>query len=228
MKLLLPFSEYYELSHFMELKENKNFINKDQIYLSKFRFETDINALKAKALFIADPYQTSVISSLINQCNSEMIVELMNYFDKAAPIQQLLAQRLDELEQENGKSIESVFKEEEKHICVYDILIEEMEKKGYESDAALYTYIGMDRRTFAKFRKKDATISRENALWFTVGFELNYPDGQDFFGKLGYSLRQTDDRERLIIQVMRTRKYKFNEMQAILYSFGLRMFGEVD
>lgn len=101
-------------------------------------------------------------------------------------------------------------------------------RKGYESDASLYIYIGMNRRTFAKFRKKDATISRENALWRTVGFELSYHEGQDFLGKLGYAFKQTDDRERLITQVMRTRKYKFNEMQAILYSFGFRMFGEID
>ena len=227
MELLLPFKEYCELSHFIEQGKNV-FTKKRQTCSLGFRFESDLNALRAKALFIADPSQMNVINRLVDQCNSEMIVELMNYFDKTAPIQKLLIQRLDELNQENRKSIESVFREERKRIYIYDILIEEMAEKGYERDASLYTYIGMDRRTFAKFRKKDATISRENALWLTVGFELNYPEGRDFLGKLGYAFKQTDDRERLITQVMRTRKYKFNEMQAILYSFGFRMFGEVD
>lgn len=228
MELLLPFSEYCELSYFLEHEEKNNFIKKKQICSSKFHFESDLNALKIKAMFIADSSQVNIIRYLIDQCNPEMIAELMDYFDKAAPIQQLLAQRLDELDQENRISIESVFQEEEKHIYIYDILIEKMVEKGYESDASFYTYIGMDRRTFAKFRKKDATISRENALWFTVGFELNYPEGKDFFGKLGYDFMQIVDRERLIAQVMRTRKYKFKEMQAILYSFGFRIFGEAD
>lgn len=228
MELILPFSEYCELSYSIEREERNYFIKQGQERSSGLRFETDLNALRVKAVFIADPCQMNVISRLINQCNPEMLEELIDYFDNGAPIQQLLAQRLEELGHENRKSIESVFQEEEKHIYLYDILIEEMAEKGYESDAALYTHIGMDRRTFAKFRKKDATISRENALWLTVGFELNYPEGQELFGKLGYAFKQTDDRERLITQVMRTRKYKFKEMQAILYSFGFRMFGEVD
>lgn len=172
MELLLSFSEYCELSYLTGREAKNCFIKKEHTRLPRFRFETDINALRAKAVFLSDPCQMNVISRLIDQCNPEMIVELMDYFDKTAPIQQLLAQRLNELDQENRKNIESVFQEEEKHIYIYDILIEEMSENGYESDAALYTYIGMDRRTFAKFRKKDATISRENALWLTVGFEL--------------------------------------------------------
>lgn len=227
MDLLLPFTEYCELSHYTEQEKNI-YIKKKQPRPPEFRLESDLDALRTKALFIANPSQMNVIRCLLYQCNADMIVELMNYFDKAAPIQKMLTQRLDELDRENRKSIESIFHEEGNHICVYDILIEEMEKKGHESDVSLYTYIGMDRRTFAKFRKKDATISRENALWFAVGFELNYPDGQRFLEKLGYAFKQTNDREKLITQVMRTRKYKFNDMQAILYSFGFKLFGEVD
>lgn len=228
VELLLPFSEYCELSYYIEQEGRNCFIKTKPSRLTGFYSETDLNALRAKALFIADPCQVNVISRLISECNQEMIVELMDYFDKAAPIQQLLEQRLNELDKENQKSIENVFIEEKKHTYIYDILIEKMTEKSYESDAALYTYIGMDRRTFAKFRKKDATISRESALWLTVGFELNYPEGKDFFGKLGYAFKQTDDREKLITQVMRTQKYKFKEMQSILYSFGFRMFGEVN
>lgn len=227
MELLLPFDEYCEISS--EFKEKRFLFEpmKDSNTSALGTLENNMNALRAKALFIVDPTQTNVIVSLINQCNPEMIDELIEYFDETAPIQKLLESRRKELYKEKQKSIKTVINFQESSCPVYDVLIDEMNIKGYETDAAFYNYIDMDRRIFSKYRKKGATISRENAFWFATGFELSYPEAVEFLAKLGYAFKDFDAREQLIAHVMRTRKYKFREMQSILYSLDFKMFGEV-
>lgn len=227
MELMLPFDEYCEICSEFKATHDSEIQIRSNLEFSLHTLKNNINALRVKALFVVDPSQTNAIFNLINQCNSEMIEELMEYFDESAPIQKLLENRRKELSKEKEKNLNSVVKTQKSSYPVYDVLIDEMKIKGYETDADLYNYIDMDRRVFGKFRKKGATISRENALWFAVGFELNYPEAADFLAKLGYAFKYSDAREQLIAHVMRTRRYRFREMQSILYSFGFKMFGEV-
>ena len=227
MELMLPFSEYCEISNVI-YKKRHYFIKQDKGTITSplDLVEHNLTLLQAKAMFIVDPTHTSTIINLINQCNPEMIDELMRYFDESAPIQKLLDSRLQELNKTKQEKFTVEVHEKKNMYPVYDVLIDEMNIKGYKTDAELYKYIDMDRRVFGKFRKKNASISREYAFWFAVGFELDYPEAVEFLAKFGYAFKKTDDRESLIAYVMRTRVYKFREMQSILFSYGFRIFGE--
>lgn len=225
MNLLLSFSEYCEISGVMKERNNNNAY--DLSNNNDLSPKLDMNVLRMKAMFLTGQGQIDAVTYLINQCNSKMLKELMDYFDKDAPIQKLILKKLDELDRKDNEKTEAIeFNKDNDQCGIYDILIEEMKAKGYERDSEYYNYIHMDRRIFAKFRQPGAEISRENALWLTVGFELNYLEGQEFLGKLGYAFRQTDARERLIAQIMRTRKYTFSQMQEILFCFSFKIFGE--
>ena len=226
MQLLLPFDEYCDLTQALRAPRSIG---------PGLKSSVNLNILRAKALFITDPTQIDLLDYLLNLCKPDEISELMKFFDKTAPIQKILEEHLKELETQelpykdaSAASKLDLRPEQSRAPSVYEILIEEMQKKGYETDADFYNHIGLDRRTFGKLRKADASISRELALWFAVGLELNYSEANEFLAKMGYAFKSTSDREQLIVYTMRTRKYTFKNMQQRLFSFGYKMFGEVE
>lgn len=228
MKPILLFSEYCAIEHELEKSgaEVSGFHGKSGAKKGK-AFGWDINMLQTKAMFIANPDNTDVVTLWLEQCNLQMVEQLIDYFEKDAPIQDLLFKRYEILKKESAVSVDEIeIVEQNKKFTTYDFLIEQMENKGYKTDAEFYRYIGMDRRNFAKLRKNDACVTRENALWLAVGLELNYLETQVFLKNLGYALRKNVRRENIISQVMRTRKYKFSDMQEVLYYFGEKTFGE--
>lgn len=228
MKPVLNFLDYCEIASGLRRIETEkfNFCEADKLN-GKKPIEWNENMLRAKAMFIADPDNADIILLWLEQCNLQMVKDLMDYFEEDAPIQKMLFQRYEALEKESCAGRKEIELEEQNlGWTVYDYLVEQMQKKGYTTDADFYHYIGMDRRSFAKLRKKDAHVTREMALWLAAGFEFNLLETQKFLKDLGYALRKNVRRENLIAQVMRTRKYRFMDMQEILYYFGEKPFGE--
>lgn len=124
------------------------------------------------------------IKMLIGECNMNMTERLMGYFDKKAPVQQLLRERLVQLKQneKDGTIEEYIVSSKSKSVSFYQYLTGWIEKKGYQTEAEFYNYIGMSRQTFAKIRKKENQISRNYALLMAVGLELNYLEAVEFMG----------------------------------------------
>ncbi len=162
------------------------------------------------------------IKMLIGECNMNMTERLMGYFDKKAPVQQLLRERLVQLKQneKDGTIEEYIVSSKSKSVSFYQYLTGWIEKKGYQTEAEFYNYIGMSRQTFAKIRKKENQISRNYALLMAVGLELNYLEAVEFMGHAGYMFRQADTREAIICYVMRNKKYTLSSMEEILMGFG--------
>lgn len=166
-----------------------------------------------------------LFQTLIDQCDSHTIRQLMEQFEPSAPIQELLKTKLKEL-QKSGKntSIISDYGKLDNSFFLY--LLSLIDNKGYASESDFYNYAGISRQRFGKLRKDASSISREFALHLAVGLELNYEESSLFLQKAGYSLKPTCRREAIISYVMRNQKYTFSQMEEILYLFNERTFLE--
>lgn len=164
----------------------------------------------------------SAIAALIAGCTRDTVIRLMEYFDREAPVQALLKERLREFsESRTEEGMEKYIRQSRKETpSFYQYLVSLMEKKGFHTDAELYSRIGMSRQTFAKLRKNQNAVSRNHALLIAAGMELDYTEASELLEKAGYAFRNTEMREVIISYVMRNRKYTLEEMDEILLSFG--------
>lgn len=171
---------------------------------------------------LAENANEQAVYELINNCDAETIRRLIEYFDRTAPIQCILKERLEKLTlQLNGENISQyIEKNVKQQTAFYPYLAELIDEKGFGSDSDFYNYIGMSRQTFAKLRKSDAKISRPHALLMAVGLHLNYNEAVSFMERAGYAFKISDTREAIISYVMRTQKYDLMKMEEILYDFG--------
>ena len=106
------------------------------------------------------------------------------------------------------------------HESFYQLLVKQMEKEGYKTDADYYNKLCFSRQTFSKLRNPDYNVSRENAIWLTMGLTPNYQDGTRLLGAAGYSFRENKRRENIMIYVMKKGRYTLYELNELLSYFG--------
>lgn len=160
----------------------------------------------------------TAMRSLIQGCDRETVVSLMDYFGPEASVQELLRRRLAELTGQPFPAGRETFSE--KVPSFYQYLSGMIEKHGFKSEADFYKHISMSRQTFAKLRCPGCTVSRDHVLLMAVGLELDYHEAVEFMRKAGYAFRSNDRREAIILYVIRNQKYTLDLMEDILCSFG--------
>lgn len=206
---MLDFGLYCDLMHDVAFKKEKY---------------TQENFIALASKFAEEKEGQDVFFTLINSCNKKDIEQLINYFDPDAPVQKLLAKKLDEIsKEENKKELNENDVIEYKKLTrikpsFFNYLADLISQKGF-TEPDFYNYIGMSRQTFAKIRKND-TISRNHILLMAVALELDYKQAVDFLGKAGFIFQPYDNREAFISYVMRNKKYTLESMEEMLFFMG--------
>lgn len=101
----------------------------------------------------------------------------------------------------------------------YQLLVKLIEKKGYRTDADYYNMLCFSRQTFSRLRNPNYKLSRENALWLTLGLAPDYWEGTELLRAAGFSLRKSDRREYIILYVMKNGPYTLQELNEMLVYF---------
>lgn len=162
--------------------------------------------------------------SLLEQCDKKTIMELIEWFERDAPIQRFLHKRLSELDKLPNKKFDVKLLNNDNTFFKY--LCELIDNKGYLSDSDFYNYAGISRQSFSKIRNNSSKVSREMAIHIAVALELDYSGANELLNLAGYSLKSTSRRDAIISYIMRNKSYKFQEMNEILYLFGEKTFLE--
>lgn len=182
-------------------------------------------ALRMAGLSESEAADDFVFLTLIDQCDAGALRQLMDYFDPAAPIQELLRSRLRFLDA-HREAVPAKAPERRRDGSFFLYLLDWITRKGYATEADFYNYAGISRQRFSKLRRDDGAVSRELALHLAVGLELNYEESAAFLQRAGYSLKPANRREAIISYVMRNQKYTFAQMEEILYLLQERTFLE--
>ena len=161
-----------------------------------------------------------LLEQILKNCDQDMPATVVEKYGSASK----LGMRSIELCQEREKS-EIGKALEEQHESCYQLLVKEMKRKGYETDADYYNALRFSRQTFSRLRSKEYMLSRENALWLTLGLEPNYWGGSELLNAAGYSLRSANRREYIIAYVMKSGPYTLLELNNLLDFYGEKPIG---
>ena len=183
--------------------------------------------VKAIGLIEQGDQEQELFWTLIAQCDSSAVKQLMNYFPAGAPIQELLKKRLYELETKGGSADCQESEKRKGDSRFYQYLQECVKKKGYSSVSDFYNYAGISRQRISKLRLDDSAISREFSLHMAVGLEYDYEQSVEFMKRAGYNFVPRNRRETIIAYVMRNQKYTFAQMEEALYLFQEKTFLEM-
>lgn len=226
---LINFGLYCDIAkHLTMLSLNKTEINKhiiSGIIYKDFLIRNISKNSQQHIKHLTKRDENSTFLSLIDQCDKQTLHELVEWFDKDAPIQKVLQKKIEEYEK---IPIHKSYNESEHDSNAFFIfLCELIDNRGYNSDADFYNYAGISRQSFSKLRnQKNSRVSREMAIHLAVALELDYNNAKSLLNTAGYSLKSTSRREAIISYVMRNKKYTFQEMNEILFLFGEKTFLE--
>lgn len=161
-----------------------------------------------------------ILEQILKSCNQDVLDELLERYGAESKLGKHISDLCGGREKmEIGKALQ------EQHESFYQLLVKEMKRKGYETDADYYNALCFSRQTFSRLRNKEYILSRENALWLTLGLEPDYWVGKNLLNAAGYSLRSTNRREYIIAYVMKSGPYTLLELNDLLVFYGEKPIG---
>ena len=93
-------------------------------------------------------------------------------------------------------------------------------------DTYVYKKANLDRKLFSKIRnKQDYQPSKITAIALALALELKLKDANTLLAKAGYVLSPSQKFDRIIIKYINQGNFDIYEINATLFSFGLKMIG---
>lgn len=219
---MISFDLYCEIEHILE--EYQMEYDQREENLSQCTLPQSV--MKTIGLLEKKNSDEKLFSTLIAQCDSESIRQLIDYFPVEAPIQVLLKERLKALKNNSSPVIIETDENKKEDSQFYQYLLECTKKKGYATISDFYNYAGISRQRISKLRLDDSSISREFSLHMAVGLEYDYEQSFEFLKRAGYNFVPRNRRETIIAYVMRNQRYTFSQMEEVLYLFNEKTFLE--
>lgn len=105
--------------------------------------------------------------------------------------------------------------------CVSDWI-----NKKYLNYPAVYKAAQIDRRLFSKIMSdNDYKPAKDTAIAICFGLKLKYAEAVDLLQRAGYSLSHSDKRDIIIEYFLEKKKYKLDDLNAVLYELGQKTIG---
>lgn len=155
-----------------------------------------------------------LLNQILEVCDPDMLASLAAKYGTSSRLGKLIAERC---QAEECTDIAQGLKKQ--RASFYQLLVKMIEKKGYRTDADYYNALCFSRQTFSRLRNPNYKLSRENALWLTLGLAPDYWEGTELLRAAGFSLRKSDRREYIILYVMRNGPYTLQELNEMLVYF---------
>lgn len=156
-----------------------------------------------------------LLEQILASCDPDILAMIVDKYGKETVLGRRISQLCPEAK---GSKLDSALKVPQKSF--YQMLTKMIEEKGYGTDADYYNELRFSRQTFSRLRTKDYVLSRENALWLTLGLTPDYQEGTRLLNAAGYALRSAVRREYIISYVMKSGRYTLAELNKILVDFG--------
>jgi len=112
-----------------------------------------------------------------------------------------------------------------KDVSFSNILFQMIDAKGM-NDVDVYKRANIDRRLFAKIRKKKYKPSKQTALALAIALELSIEDTEFLLAQAGYSLSPTLAFDVIVAHSIRKGRYNINKINEVLYQFDQPLLGK--
>lgn len=155
-----------------------------------------------------------LLNQLLDACDPDVLVSMAAKYGTSSRLGKMIA---NHCRAEECTDIAQGLKQ--RQTSFYQLLVKLIEKKGYRTDADYYNTLRFSRQTFSRLRDPNYKLSRENALWLTLGLVPDYWEGTELLRAAGFSLRRSDRREYIILYVMRNGPYTLQELNEMLVYF---------
>lgn len=161
-----------------------------------------------------------LLNQILEACDSDVLASMAVKYGTSSHLGKLIAEHYQAKE---CTDIAQGLKQ--RQVSFYQLLVKLIEKKGYRTDADYYNALCFSRQTFSRLRNPNYKLSRENALWLTLGLAPDYWEGTELLRAAGFSLRKSDRREYIILYVMKNGSYTLQELNEMLVYFGEEPIG---
>lgn len=231
MRILVPdFKKYLELYINLEVREDKLILRVIDGLLQGRKNTQEWKHLYAEIFgnygysgkFLSEEANSDemILEQILKNCDQDMLDTILERYGEESKLGKYIYELCRGREKtEIGEALQ------EQHESFYQLLVKEMKRKGYETDADYYNALCFSRQTFSRLRNKEYILSRENALWLTLGLEPDYWVGKNLLAAAGYSLRSANRREYIISYVMKSGPYTLLELNSLLDFYGEKPIG---
>lgn len=156
-----------------------------------------------------------LLEHILASCDSDILAMIIDKYGKGTELGRRISKLYQVADDSKLNSVSNVSQE-----SFYQLLTHMIKEKGYATDADYYNKLCFSRQTFSRLRAKDYVLSRENALWLTLGLAPRYQEGVRLLNAAGYALRSAVRRDYIISYVMKSGKYSLYELNCTLVDFG--------
>lgn len=231
MRFLVPdFQKYLELDIYLEKREDSHILRVLDGLLQGKKYTQEWKQLYneifgnfgycGKYLSENSDSDEMILDQILKNCDQNMLTTIVEKYGADSKLGKYISELCKGKEKtEIGEALQ------EQHESFYQLLVKEMKKKGYATDADYYNALCFSRQTFSRLRNKEYILSRENALWLTLGLEPDYWVGKNLLAAAGYSLRSANRREYIISYVMKSGSYTLLELNSLLDFYGEKPIG---
>lgn len=161
-----------------------------------------------------------LLSQILEVCDPDVLASLAAKYGTSSRLGKLIAEYCQTAECTD--IAQGLQKQQD---SFYQLLVKSIKKRGYRTDADYYNAQCFSRQTFSRLRNPDYRLSRENALWLTLGLAPDYREGIELLRAAGFSLRKNDRREYIILYFMRNGSYTLRELNEMLVYFEEKPIG---